>query len=90
MRFQYLECMSKSHPLVKLLYFIGNYSGKTMLDLGCGASIIPVISASKWYDEIYLSDYAETNRLEIQKWINHEPDTFNWQPYIELYGQLER
>ncbi len=61
-----------------------------MLDLGSGPSIHNVISASKWYSEIYMSDYTVANRLEIQRWIDKEPDAFNWKPYFELYGQLER
>ncbi len=72
---------------------LGDYKGKRLLDLGCGPTIQSVISASKWYDEIVLSEYVEDIREEhvgtVQKWINGEPGLSNWNEYFQRFAQFE-
>ncbi len=71
------------------LHFTGHLSGNKVLDFGCGPTIKGVISASKWYNEIYLSDYTPKCREEVQKWLDRDSDAFNWQPYLAEYSKLE-
>ncbi len=60
-----------------------------MLDFGCGPTIQGVISASKWYAEIYLSDYTQSNRKEVKKWIDRDPEAFDWGQYFERIAKFE-
>ncbi|KAL5005769.1 hypothetical protein ScPMuIL_016927, partial [Solemya velum] len=46
----------------------GTFFGKRLLDLGSGPSIHSVISASRHYDDIYLSDYAPQNLSVLADW----------------------
>ncbi|KAL5005770.1 hypothetical protein ScPMuIL_016928 [Solemya velum] len=46
----------------------GKCFGKRLLDLGSGPSIHSVISASRHYDEIYLSDYVPQNLSILADW----------------------
>ncbi len=47
------------------------------------------MSASKWYDEIVLSEYVESARDEVHRWMERDPNAFNWQQYFEHVAQLE-
>lgn len=45
-----------------------NPSSATLLELGGGPTIHSLISACQYVSRITFSDYAETNRREIQLW----------------------
>ncbi len=60
-----------------------------MLDFGCGPTIQGVLSASKWYKEVYLSDYTEGNRREVQNWIDRDPQAFDWGQYFTRIAGFE-
>ncbi len=60
-----------------------------MLDFGCGPTIQGVLSASKWYKEIYLSEYTAANREELKKWIERVPQAFDWGQYFTRIAQFE-
>ena len=40
---------------------------RTVLDIGCGPSISNIISASKWSQNIFLADFLDSNRKEVER-----------------------
>ncbi|XP_007259099.2 nicotinamide N-methyltransferase [Astyanax mexicanus] len=68
----------------------GKYSGQKLVEVGSGPTIHSIISASEHFQEITLSDYAERNLEEIQKWLRNEEGCFNWNPVIEYICKLEK
>lgn len=50
----------------------GKYKGKKLLDIGSGPVVYAVITASKYYDECYVSDLSPANVDFLQKWIREE------------------
>jgi len=58
-------------------------SGLKILDYGTGPAIMSVISASRNASEIVLSDYAESNREALRKWLRKDSTAFDWSPYFD-------
>ena len=58
-----------------VITFSGELKGKKLLDIGTGPIVYNIITPSKWFDEIYLSDVAKTNVDFLQRWRrgNSEP-----------------
>ncbi|XP_044138227.1 nicotinamide N-methyltransferase-like [Bufo gargarizans] len=67
----------------------GGVRGETLLDFGTGASIYQLLSACEVFDKIIVSDLLEQNRAEFQKWLNKDPDAFDWTPIIKRVCELE-
>ncbi|XP_041353492.1 indolethylamine N-methyltransferase-like [Gigantopelta aegis] len=69
-----------------------NTKGRRLLDVGTGPSIHSVISASKHFDEIYLSDLSTRNLKALAEWKNgtlqHSFHTF-FQYVVEKEGEGE-
>nr|WKR38373.1 putative N-methyltransferase [Rhinella marina] len=40
-------------------------------------------TACEVFDKIIVSDFLEQNRAEFQKWLNKDPDAFDWTPVIK-------
>ena len=51
----------------------GQYRGKTLLDIGSGPVVYTVITASQWFDEVFLSDISKDNVAFLKKWIAGDP-----------------
>ena len=45
-----------------------------------------VIPAAKWFDEIFLADYAQINLDAVNKWLARDPQSFNWQSHFEFFA----
>lgn len=58
--------------------FSGKYRGELILDIGSGPVIYPVITASEWFEEIYLSDLSKANVEYQQKWIRGESEPMEY------------
>ncbi|CAH1254998.1 INMT [Branchiostoma lanceolatum] len=67
----------------------GVFQGRRLLDLGTGPSIMSLLSASKYFPEITCSDSSQVNRDELQKWLDGDPDVFDWTPYLQYASKLE-
>ncbi|XP_043099776.1 nicotinamide N-methyltransferase [Puntigrus tetrazona] len=77
-----LRCLSK-------LFSAGEHRGKRLIDVGSGPSIHSVLSACGHYDEIVLSDFAQNNRREIEKWLNNQEGSLDWKPVLQYVCELE-
>lgn len=71
------------------LAFSGKYKGQRLVEVGSAASIHCVISACAHFDQIIMSDFAESNRQELSRWLRKEPGCFDWGPVIRQVGQME-
>jgi SAM-dependent methyltransferase len=60
-----------------------------ILDLGCGPSIDAAISFAPACAEIQMADYLEENLREIQRWVEKDPDAFNWEHFLQRSLRLE-
>lgn len=72
-----------------MFVFKGEHKGKLLIDVGSGPSIHSVISACDHYDEIVLSDFANDNRREIEKWLNNLEGSLDWKPILQHVCELE-
>ncbi|KAF5905462.1 nicotinamide N-methyltransferase-like, partial [Clarias magur] len=63
--------------------------GRRLIDVGSGPTIHAVISACEHFDELVLSDFADRNREEIEKWLKNEEGCFDWKPIIEYVCKLD-
>ncbi|XP_023220945.1 nicotinamide N-methyltransferase-like [Centruroides sculpturatus] len=64
--------------------------GKRLLDVGSGPTVHRIASATKVFSEIILSEYAEANRQELQKWLNNDPNALDWSAFIAMTARLEK
>jgi len=64
-----------------------------VLDLGCGPTLYTLFSLARACAEIHMCDYLEANLAEIRRWLNADPDAFDWTPFtrkaLELEAMLE-
>uniref|UniRef100_T1ITU6 Methyltransferase type 11 domain-containing protein n=1 Tax=Strigamia maritima TaxID=126957 RepID=T1ITU6_STRMM len=71
------------------LFRQGKVSGETLLDVGCGPTVRPALSASKKVSRIYLSDFLERNLTVIEKWRKNEEDCVDFSAEFKYVAQLE-
>ena len=57
------------------------------LDYGTGPAITSIISAARLASNIVLSDYAESNRQALEKWLTNDPNAFDWSSYFDYVVQ---
>lgn len=77
-----LRCLSR-------VFSAGGHKGKRLIDVGSGPTIHSVLSACDHYDEIVLSDFANNNRREIEKWLKNEEGSLDWKPMLQCVCELE-
>ena len=65
----------------------GTLKGEKLLDIGTGPAVYPVITASKWFDEIYLSDISKANVEFLQKWRHGESEPMKY--LMEYFARKE-
>ncbi|XP_062894126.1 phenylethanolamine N-methyltransferase [Mobula hypostoma] len=77
-----LRCLADS-------FSTGEIRGQTLLDIGSGPTLYQVISACDFFTTVILSDYLESNREELRRWLRAEPGAFDWSPYVKYVCGLE-
>lgn len=60
-----------------------------VLDFGGGPTLYNLIAAAGRADHLHFSDYLDTNRWEVQKWLNEESGAFDWGETICAVLELE-
>ncbi|XP_013419727.1 nicotinamide N-methyltransferase [Lingula anatina] len=72
------------------VYSTGNIKGQRLLDIGTGPSLVNLISASRCFEEIYLSDFSTANRDALKKWQKKEErETWSWESFFRHVAKLE-
>ena len=51
--------------------------------------VYPVITASKWFDEVFLSDISAANIDFLHKWKQGEPDATEAMKYLMNYFAIK-
>ncbi|MGJ3248938.1 MAG: guanitoxin biosynthesis pre-guanitoxin forming N-methyltransferase GntF [Elainellaceae cyanobacterium] len=52
------------------------------LDVGSGPIISHLIPLVTRAEEIHASEYIESNRIELRKWLSAEADAYDWSPFV--------
>lgn len=60
-----------------------------LLDFGSGPTVVVSLAASPYAKEIHLADYLPSNLAEAQKWLDSDPDAFDWDPCIADILKIE-
>lgn len=53
-----------------------------LLEFGGGPTIYTLISAALYVKDITFAEYVGASRKEVRKWIDRDPDSHNWFPYV--------
>jgi hypothetical protein len=53
-----------------------------VLDLGIGASVLSLLPVNKGAREIVVTGFLETERVEMRKWLQKDPDAFEWDYWL--------
>jgi hypothetical protein len=59
------------------------------LEFGGGPTLFAVAALVSQSREIHFCDYVAASLDEVQRWLDKETDTFNWDPYIKLALEKE-
>lgn len=69
------------------IFIDGILKGEQLLDIGTGPVVHPLVTASKWFDKVYLSDFASSNIEFLQKWRRGE--SLHMEPLMKSFAQKE-
>ncbi|XP_075047709.1 nicotinamide N-methyltransferase-like [Mixophyes fleayi] len=67
----------------------GAVTGNTLMDIGTAPSIYQLLSASEYFNEITITWYTQRELQELQKWLNNEPDAFDWSSIVKHVCEIE-
>ncbi|KAM3921142.1 nicotinamide N-methyltransferase-like [Leptodactylus fuscus] len=67
----------------------GAVKGSTLIDIGTAPSIYQLLSACENFDEIIVTSHTKRELKELQKWLNNEPDAFDWSSIVKHVCELE-
>jgi hypothetical protein len=59
------------------------------LEFGCGPTVHHALPLIPIAAEIHLAEYLSNNRDEVQSWLNHDADAFNWRHFTTETLELE-
>lgn len=85
-------------PVLKLYYYqsvlfflLGKFDGAKVLEIGSGATVHSIASASRNCRAIVMSDYVEDNLEQLRKWLKDQSSLkqlLDIQAGLEGYGEL--
>ncbi|XP_056398818.1 indolethylamine N-methyltransferase-like isoform X2 [Hyla sarda] len=67
----------------------GGLTGNVLVDIGTGPSIYHLLSACESFPHIIATDFTESNRQELERWLRREPGTFDWSGIVKTVCDLE-
>lgn len=67
----------------------GKYCGQRLIEVGTGPTVHTLISACQHYQEIVVSDFVDSNRREIERWLKAEEGCFDWSGHMQYVCSLE-
>ncbi|XP_062309452.1 nicotinamide N-methyltransferase-like [Osmerus eperlanus] len=67
----------------------GKFRGQRLIEVGTGPTIHTLISACEYFEEIVVSDYVDSNREEIERWLTAKDGCFDWNAHIQFVCDLE-
>ena len=60
-----------------------------LLEFGGGPALIDVLLAVPKCKEIVFTDYSDRNLQEVQRWLDKDPDAFDWSPFTRMVLEEE-
>ncbi|XP_056400772.1 nicotinamide N-methyltransferase-like isoform X3 [Hyla sarda] len=67
----------------------GAVKGCKLIDIGTAPSIYQLLSACETFDDITVTWHTKRELQELQKWLNNEPDAFDWSSIIKHVCEIE-
>lgn len=67
----------------------GGLTGDVLVDIGTGPSIYHLLSACESFPCIIATDFTDSNRQELERWMRREPGTFDWSEIVKTVCDLE-
>ncbi|XP_068505512.1 phenylethanolamine N-methyltransferase [Syngnathus scovelli] len=68
----------------------GDIGGELLVDVGSGPTLYQVLSGCEVFDEVVLTDFLESNREELRRWLRDEKGcSMDWTPYLQHVCKLE-
>ncbi|XP_043936906.1 nicotinamide N-methyltransferase-like [Protopterus annectens] len=71
------------------IFSSGSVKGQKLIDIGTGPCLHQLLVACEWFEEIIVTDYTDSNHLEIEKWIRNDPDCFDWSAIGKFICEIE-
>lgn len=68
---------------------VGKFAGTKVLDIGSGATVHNIASASAHYSNIVQCDYVMDNVEELRRW-HQGQSTLDWSQFLGLVADIER
>ena len=59
------------------------------MDIGTGATVHTLITASNKFKNITCAEYTEVSRKELKKWLSGAQDAFDWSLVFKFVAILE-
>ncbi|KAM9296645.1 nicotinamide N-methyltransferase-like [Gastrophryne carolinensis] len=89
MYFRLDECRRFFLKHLAHLFNSGLVKGKTLIEIGTGASIYTLLSACEVFEDIIVSDFTDSNREAFKDWLLQHPEAFDWSPIVKFVCHLE-
>ncbi|ELT92170.1 hypothetical protein CAPTEDRAFT_215031 [Capitella teleta] len=67
----------------------GHFNGDNFLDVCSGPSIHSAMSASKYFKNVLLTEYAPQNRAAIEAWLANAADAHDWSSFFKSVADFE-
>ncbi|ELU15235.1 hypothetical protein CAPTEDRAFT_93058, partial [Capitella teleta] len=67
----------------------GRFHGDNYLEVCSGPSIHGTISASKYFKNILMSEFAPQNRAAIRAWLDESPKAHDWSSFFKTVANFE-
>ncbi|GFR30213.1 nicotinamide N-methyltransferase [Trichonephila clavata] len=64
------------------------FKGKKLLEIGSGATVHNIVSASAYFPIIVQSDFARDNRETLKRWLK-EDSPLDWSEFLNIPARLE-
>lgn len=77
------------NELIYFFFITGRFSGSKVLDIGSGATVHNIASASARFSNIVQSDYVLDNVEELRRW--HKGNSLlDWSQFLGLVTNIEK
>lgn len=60
-----------------------------VLEFGSGPALLDLIPIVPFSREIVCTDYCQQNLLEVQQWLDKDPEAFDWSPFTKMVLEEE-
>jgi len=83
------KCRMKILKDVHLLLEKATHHGDVLIEMCSGPCVSGIISASKYYKKIYLTDYASSCNVALRKWVSKDSTAFDMTHYCQAVAEFE-